>query len=256
MAHYLVKQLYTQMPSANLEDVTVNGWVRTTRESKAFAFVELNDGTFFRNLQIILEEDKLNNYRELVRRISVGAAIEVTGTLVLTPEMKQPFELKATSVTIVGESPVDYPLQKKRHTLEYLRTIQHLRPRANLFQCAFRVRSVAAQAIHRFFHDKGYLYVHTPLITGSDCEGAGEMFRVTTLDPDALPLTEDGKVDYSKDFFGKPVSLTVSGQLNAEIFAQRLFLQLIHNVVDLLLEHHRAPHQIDQRDFLLIDDDA
>ena len=162
MAHYLVKQLYTQMPSANLEDVMVNGWVRTTRESKAFAFVELNDGTFFRNLQIILEEDKLNNYRELVRRISVGAAIEVTGTLVLTPEMKQPFELKATSVTIVGESPVDYPLQKKRHTLEYLRTIQHLRPRANLFQCAFRVRSVAAQAIHRFFHDKGYLYVHTP----------------------------------------------------------------------------------------------
>ena len=188
MAHYLVKQLYTQMPSANLEDVMVNGWVRTTRESKAFAFVELNDGTFFRNLQIILEEDKLNNYRELVRRISVGAAIEVTGTLVLTPEMKQPFELKATSVTIVGESPVDYPLQKKRHTLEYLRTIQHLRPRANLFQCAFRVRSFAAQAIHRFFHDKGYLYVHTPLITGSDCEGAGEMFRVTTLDPDALPL--------------------------------------------------------------------
>lgn len=134
--------------------------------------------------------------------------------------MKQPFELKATSVTIVGESPVDYPLQKKRHTLEYLRTIQHLRPRANLFQCAFRVRSFAAQAIHRFFHDKGYLYVHTPLITGSDCEGAGEMFRVTTLDPDALTLREDGKVDYSKDFFGKPVSLTVSGQLNAEIFAQ------------------------------------
>ena len=220
MAHYLVKQLYTEMPSANLEDVKVNGWVRTMRESKAFAFVELNDGTFFRNLQIILEEDKLNNYRELVRRISVGAAIEVTGTLVLTPEMKQPFELKAADVTIVGESPVDYPLQKKRHTLEYLRTIQHLRPRANLFQCAFRVRSIAAQTIHRFFHDKGYLYVHTPLITGSDCEGAGEMFRVTTLDPDALPMTEDGKVDYSRDFFGKPVSLTVSGQLNAEIFAQ------------------------------------
>ena len=157
MAHYLVKQLYTEMPSANLEDVKVNGWVRTMRESKAFAFVELNDGTFFRNLQIILEEDKLNNYRELVRRISVGAAIEVTGTLVLTPEMKQPFELKAADVTIVGESPVDYPLQKKRHTLEYLRTIQHLRPRANLFQCAFRVRSIAAQTIHRFFHDKGYL---------------------------------------------------------------------------------------------------
>ena len=185
MAHYLVKQLYTQMPSANLEDVMVNGWVRTTRESKAFAFVELNDGTFFRNLQIILEEDKLNNYRELVRRISVGAAIEVTGTLVLTPEMKQPFELKATSVTIVGESPVDYPLQKKRHTLEYLRTISaSASAREHCSSASFRVRSVAAQAIHRFFHDKGYLYVHTPLITGSDCEGAGEMFRVTTLDPD------------------------------------------------------------------------
>ena len=151
--------------------------------------------------------------------IGVGAAIEFVGTLVLTPDMKQPFELKADCVKIVGESPSDYPLQKKRHTLEYLRTIQHLRPRANLFQCAFRVRSVAAQAIHRFFHDKGYLYVHTPLITGSDCEGAGEMFRVTTLDADNPPMTDDGKVDFAKDFFGKPVSLTVSGQLNAEIFA-------------------------------------
>ncbi|MBR6767499.1 MAG: asparagine--tRNA ligase, partial [Clostridia bacterium] len=188
MAHYLIKELYTAMPAADLADVKVNGWVRTMRESKAFAFVELNDGTYFKNLQVILEEEKLSNYREAVKAIGVGAAIEVTGTLVLTPDMKQPFELKADSVEIVGESPSDYPLQKKRHTLEYLRTIQHLRPRANLFQCAFRVRSVAAQAIHRFFHDKGYLYVHTPLITGSDCEGAGEMFRVTTLDPDALPM--------------------------------------------------------------------
>ena len=219
MAHYLIKELYTHMPAADLAQVKVSGWVRTMRESKTFAFVELNDGTYFKNLQIILEADKLPGYKDITKAIGVGAAIEAEGTLVMTPENKQPFELKADSVTVVGESPSDYPLQKKRHTLEYLRTIQHLRPRANLFQCAFRVRSVAAQAIHRFFHDKGYLYVHTPLITGSDCEGAGEMFRVTTLDPDALPLTEDGKTDFSKDFFGKPVSLTVSGQLNAEIFA-------------------------------------
>ena len=219
MAYTLIKDLYTHQPAADIEHLKVSGWVRTIRESKAFAFVELNDGTYFKNLQIILEADKLPEYASLVRAITTGAAIEGEGRLVLTPDMKQPFELKATSVTLVGESPSDYPLQKKRHTLEYLRTIQHLRPRANLFQCAFRVRSVAAQAIHRFFHDKGYLYVHTPLITGSDCEGAGEMFRVSTLDPDALPLTEDGKTDFSKDFFGKPVSLTVSGQLNAEIFA-------------------------------------
>ena len=219
MAHYLIKELYTHMPAADLAQVKVSGWVRTMRESKTFAFVELNDGTYFKNLQIILEADKLPGYKDITKAIGVGAAIEAEGTLVMTPENKQPFELKADSVTVVGESPSDYPLQKKRHTLEYLRTIQHLRPRANLFQCAFRVRSVAAQAIHRFFHDKGYLYVHTPLITGSDAEGAGEMFRVTTLDPDARPLTEDGKTDFSKDFFGKPVSLTVSGQLNAEIFA-------------------------------------
>ena len=220
MAHTLIRQLYTQMPEADLPDVRVDGWVRTMRESKAFAFVELNDGSYFKNLQVVLEADKLDNYRELTRQITLGAAVAFEGTLVLTPDMKQPFELKAASVEIVGASPVDYPLQKKRHTLEYLRTIQHLRPRANLFQCGFRVRSIAAQAIHRFFHDKGFLYVHTPLITGSDCEGAGEMFQVTTLDIANPPRTESGEVDYSKDFFGKPVSLTVSGQLNAEIFAQ------------------------------------
>ena len=219
MAVTLVKTLFTQTPKENVKNVTVSGWVRTMRESKAFAFVELNDGTYFRNLQVVLEEGRLNNYRQIVKSISVGAAVEFTGEIELTPEMKQPFELKADAATLVGESPSDYPLQKKRHTLEYLRTIQHLRPRANLFQCAFRVRSVAAQAIHRFFHDKGYLYVHTPLITGSDCEGAGEMFRVTTLDADNPPRTEDGAVDFKQDFFGKPVSLTVSGQLNAEIFA-------------------------------------
>ena len=155
MAHYLIKDLYKSIPAADIAGVKVSGWVRTIRESKAFAFVELNDGTYFKNLQIILEADRLANYAEIVKGIATGAAIEAEGTLALTPEMKQPFELKADSVTVVGESPSDYPLQKKRHTLEYLRTIQHLRPRANLFQCAFRVRSVAAQAIHRFFHDKG-----------------------------------------------------------------------------------------------------
>ena len=211
MAHYLIKELFTLRPTADIPGLKVNGWVRTIRESKAFAFVELNDGSYFKNLQIILEAERLPDYAEIVRRITTGAAIEAEGTLVMTPENKQPFELKAEKVTVLGESPADYPLQKKRHTLEYLRTIQHLRPRANLFQCAFRVRSVAAQAIHRFFHDKGYVYVHTPLITGSDAEGAGEMFRVTTLEP--------GESDFTQDFFGKPVSLTVSGQLNAEIFA-------------------------------------
>ena len=220
MKEYLVRELYTKIPECDLPEVKVNGWVRTTREQKTFAFVGLTDGTYFKSLQVILEPSKLENYNEIVKQLTTGAAVEFTGTLVLTPGAQQPFELKAETAAIVGECPVDYPLQPKRHTLEYLRTIQHLRPRANLFQCAFRVRSVAAQAIHRFFHDKGYLYVHTPLITGSDCEGAGEMFRVTTLDPDALPMTDDGKVDYSKDFFRKPVSLTVSGQLNGEIFAQ------------------------------------
>jgi asparaginyl-tRNA synthetase len=216
---YTVKQLYRQTPSANLAGVKVSGWVRTVRESKSFAFIELNDGSFFKNLQIVLEEERLNGYKDILRRVGVGASIEVEGELILTPEMKQPFELKATAMTVVGESPSDYPLQKKRHTLEYLRTISHLRPRANLFQCGFRVRSVAAQAIHRFMHDRGFVYVNTPLITGSDCEGAGEMFQVTTLDLNKLPRDEQGQVDYKEDFFGKPVSLTVSGQLNAETFA-------------------------------------
>ena len=219
MAHYLIKQLYAEMPKADIAGVKVSGWVRTKRESKTIAFVALNDGTYFKPLQLILEPERLPDYAELVKRITTGAAIEAEGTLAATPDGKQPFELKVEALTVVGESPSDYPLQKKGHTMEYLRTIQHLRPRANLFQCAFRVRSVAAQAIHRFFHDKGYVYVHTPLITGSDAEGAGEMIRVTTLDPDALPMDEHGKTDFSKDFFGKPVSLTVSGQLNAEIFA-------------------------------------
>ena len=215
----LVRELFKSVPATNLEGVQISGWVRTMRESKSFAFVELNDGSYFKNLQIVLEADKLPNYREIVRKIGVGAAIEAEGTLVLTPEMQQPFELKAEKLEVVGESPSDYPLQKKRHTLEYLRTIQHLRPRANLFQCAFRVRSIAAQAIHSFFHDRGFVYAHTPILTGSDCEGAGEMFRVTTLDAGDPPRLEDGSVDFDKDFFGKPVSLTVSGQLNCECMA-------------------------------------
>lgn len=216
---YRVKQLYQEIPAKQIEGATVNGWVRTLRDSKAYAFIELNDGSFFKNLQIVLEEEKLPNYKELIRQIGVGAAISATGTLVPTPEMKQPFELKADSLTLVGESPSDYPLQKKRHSLEYLRTIAHLRPRANLFQCAFRVRSVAAQAIHRYMHDHDFVYVHTPIFTGNDCEGAGEMFQVTTLDIANPPRTDSGEVDFDKDFFGKPVSLTVSGQLNAETFA-------------------------------------
>ena len=213
-----IKQLFAQKPASDVKDVTITGWVRTLRQSKTFAFMEVNDGTFFKNLQVVMSEDALSDYKELVKT-GVGASVKATGTLVVTPDMPQPFELHATAVEVVGASGGDYPLQKKRHTLEYLRTIQHLRPRANLFQCAFRVRSAAAQAIHRFFHDKGYLYVHTPLITGSDCEGAGEMFRVTTLDPNDLPRTEDGRVDYSRDFFGKSTNLTVSGQLEAETFA-------------------------------------
>ncbi|MDO4548628.1 MAG: amino acid--tRNA ligase-related protein, partial [Clostridia bacterium] len=219
MADYLIKQLYRREESRDIESVRVTGWVRTMRESKRFAFVEVNDGSFFRNLQIVLEEDKLPNYCEIVKRISVGASIACEGTLVMTPEMKQPFELKAENVEICGESPSDYPLQKKRHTLEYLRTIQHLRPRANLFQCAFRIRSLAAQAVHRYMHEQGFIYVHTPIFTSSDCEGAGEMFQATTLNLNDVPHKEDGSVDFDKDFFGKPVSLTVSGQLNAEVFA-------------------------------------
>ncbi len=219
MKSVIVRELFASVPTDVIPGVTVKGWVRTSRESKNFAFIVMNDGSCFNNLQIVVEESAINNYAEVMKQITVGASIEVSGRIEPTPGMQQPFEMKAESVTVLGVSPVDYPLQKKRHTLEYLRTIQHLRPRANLFQCAFRIRSIAAQAIHRFFHDRGFVYVHTPLITGSDCEGAGEMFQVTTLDMDALPKTEDGKVNYNEDFFGKPVSLTVSGQLNAEIFA-------------------------------------
>lgn len=213
----VVKDLFRNSEAYADSQITVSGWVKTMRVSKAFGFIELNDGSFFKNLQIIIEQDKLENYTEL-SKLNVGAAITVSGTLVMTPEAKQPFELKAENAVIDGESTPDYPLQKKRHSFEYLRTMAHLRPRTNTFAAVFRVRSLIAYAIHKFFNERGFVYVHTPIITGSDCEGAGEMFKVTTLDMDNLPKTKDGKVDYSQDFFGKSTNLTVSGQLNVETF--------------------------------------
>ena len=198
--------------------ITVAGWVRTLRTSKHLGFIELNDGTAFKNLQVVFEDNKVNNFDE-IGKLNVGAAVIVKGKLLLTPEAKQPYEIHAEEIEIEGTSTPDYPLQKKKHSVEFLRTIAHLRPRTNTFSAVFRVRSVAAYAIHKFFNERGFVYAHTPLITGSDCEGAGEMFRVTTLDPQNPPLTEDGKVDFSQDFFGKPTSLTVSGQLNGECMA-------------------------------------
>lgn len=212
-----IKQLFTDKPCDGAY-VEVNGWARTLRISKNFGFIELNDGSYFKNLQIVIEADNLENFAE-VSKLNVGAALRVKGTLVLTPEAKQPFEVKATEVLIEGTSTPDYPLQKKRHSFEYLRTIPHLRPRTNTFAAVFRVRSLTAYAIHKFFNERGFVYVHTPLITGSDCEGAGEMFRVTTLDMENLPKNDDGKVDYSQDFFSRESSLTVSGQLEGEDFA-------------------------------------
>ncbi len=212
-----VKQLFDKPPVEEISGVRVSGWVRTVRDSKAFAFIALNDGTCFKPLQIVVEEANVSNYKEIAK-LNVGSAVEAEGTLVPTPGAQQPFELKASRVTVVGASTPDYPLQKKQHSVEFLRSIAHLRPRTNLFSAVFRIRSLAAQAIHEFFHDKGFVYVHTPLITTSDCEGAGEMFRVTTLDPENPPRKEDGSVDFSQDFFGKPTSLTVSGQLNVETY--------------------------------------
>ena len=213
-----IKELYKNKEKYLDQKITVGGWVRSVRDSKTFGFIVVNDGTFFEPLQIVYH-DKMDNFAE-VSRTNVGAAVIVTGTLVATPQAKQPFEIQADTVEVEGASAPDYPLQKKRHSFEYLRTISHLRPRTNTFQAVFRVRSLAAYAFHRFFQERGFIYVHTPLITGSDCEGAGEMFRVTTLDPEELPKTEDGHVDYTQDFFGKETSLTVSGQLNAETYAQ------------------------------------
>ena len=213
-----IAQIFADQEAFGGKEVAVSGWARTIRDMKTFGFIELNDGSCFKNLQVVMDAAALENYKEIAGQ-NVGAALSVTGTVVLTPEAKQPLEIKAAAISVEGASTPDYPLQKKRHSVEYLRTIQHLRPRTNLFSAAFRVRSVAAHAIRTFFQDRGFVYVHTPIITASDCEGAGEMFRVTTLDMDHLPRTEDGVVDYSQDFFGKPANLTVSGQLNAENFA-------------------------------------
>ena len=218
MPYAKIAQIYADSADYGGKTVTVGGWVRTIRDMKNFGFIELNDGSCFRALQIVMDAAALSNYPEIAAQ-NVGAALIVTGTVVLTPQAKQPLELKAVSIEVEGVSAPDYPLQKKRHSVEFLRTIQHLRPRTNLFSATFRVRSVAAYAIHRFFQDRGFVYVHTPIITASDAEGAGEMFRVTTLDPSNPPRTEDGQVDFSRDFFGKPTNLTVSGQLEAENFA-------------------------------------
>ena len=218
MSYTKIAAIYADSETLSGKEVTVGGWARTIRDMKNFGFVELNDGSCFKNLQVVMETAAVENYKEIASQ-NVGAALIVTGTVVLTPDAKQPLELKATKIEVEGTSSPDYPLQKKRHSVEFLRTIQHLRPRTNLFSAAFRVRSVAAYAIHKFFQDQGFVYVNTPLITGSDCEGAGEMFQVTTLDMNNVPKTEDGQVDYSQDFFGKKTSLTVSGQLNCENFA-------------------------------------
>ena len=212
-----VKELYKNSEAYLDKEIEAVGWVRSNRGSKAFGFLVINDGSYFNTLQVVYH-DTMENFAE-ISKLNVGAAVIVKGKLVATPEAKQPFEIQAESVMVEGDSAPDYPLQKKRHSFEYLRTISHLRPRTNTFQAVFRVRSLAAYAIHRFFQERGFVYVHTPLITGSDCEGAGEMFRVTTLDPKNPPLTDDGAVDYSQDFFGKETNLTVSGQLNGETYA-------------------------------------
>jgi len=213
-----IAQLYASAKDYADQQVTVSGWVRTIRDSKTLGFIELNDGSCFKGVQIVFEADKVENFKDIAKQ-NVGAALSVTGKLILTPEAKQPFEINADEIVVEGTSSPEYPLQKKRHSLEFLRTVAHLRPRTNTFSAAFRVRSAAAYAIHSFFQDRGFVYVNTPLITGSDCEGAGEMFTVTTLDIDNPPRTEDGAVDFSQDFFEKHTSLTVSGQLEGECMA-------------------------------------
>jgi len=213
----LIKDLYAK-PLEAARKVTVGGWIRTMRVSKNFGFIEINDGTYFKNLQVVIEQEKLADF-DAISRIPEGSSITVEGELVPTPNMKQPFELKADKVVVEGLSTSDYPMQKKRHTVEYLRTQAHLRPRTNLFSAVFRIRSLAAFAIHKFFNERGFVYVHSPIVTASDCEGAGEMFQITTLDINDPPRTESGEIDYSKDFFGKKANLTVSGQLNVECYA-------------------------------------
>lgn len=218
MKRLLLSALYRESGVYADKDVVVAGWIRTIRDSNVFGFIELNDGSCFKSVQVVFEQGRITNFEEIAK-LNVGSAIVVKGKVVLTPQMKQPFEIKADSIEIEGKSTPDYPLQKKRHSVEFLREIAHLRPRTNLFNAVMRVRSVAAFAVHRFFNERGFVYVHTPIITTSDCEGAGEMFRVTTLDLDNPPKTADGRVDSGKDFFGKQASLTVSGQLNGETYA-------------------------------------
>ncbi len=213
-----VRELFKETDKYAGTKVSVGGWVRSIRDSKTFGFMVLSDGSFYTTLQVVFH-DQMDNFAEIAK-LNVGSAVIVTGTLVLTPEAKQPFEIQADAVAVEGESTPDYPLQKKRHSLEFLRTMPHLRPRTNTFQAVFRVRSLVAYAIHKFFQERDFVYVHTPIITASDAEGAGEMFQVTTLPLDSIPVGEDGKIDYTQDFFGKPVNMTVSGQLNVEPFAQ------------------------------------
>ena len=213
-----VKQIYRQPGDYFDKEITLSGWIRSNRDSKTFGFIEFNDGSFFKNLQVVFEEEKLSNFKDITK-LGVGTSIQVKGILVETPNAKQPFEIKAKAVDTVGTCPSEYPLQKKRHSFEYLRTIAHLRPRTNTFSAVFRVRSLLAYAIHKFFQERGFVYVHTPIITASDAEGAGEMFRVTTLDMEKVPTTDKGTIDFSQDFFGKETNLTVSGQLAAEAYA-------------------------------------
>ena len=212
-----IRELFKNTEAYAGQTISVGGWVRNRRPSKQFGFIVLNDGTYFTPVQVVYN-DTIENFQE-ISKINIGAALIVTGQLVLTPDSKQPFEIQAATIEVEGPSTGDFPLQPKRHTMEFLRSIPHLRPRTNTFQAVFRVRSLAAYAIHKFFQERDFVYVHTPLITGSDCEGAGEMFQVTTFDLNNIPMTEDGKIDFTQDFFGKPTNLTVSGQLNGETFA-------------------------------------
>lgn len=217
MKNVLIKDIYRNTEKYIDETITISGWIRTLRSSKAFGFIEVNDGSFFKNIQVVFEEN-LENFKEIAK-FTIASAIVVEGTLVATPNAKQPFEIKATKIALQAGADRDYPLQKKRHTFEYLRSIAHLRPRSNAFSAVFRVRSLTAYAIHKFFQEKGFVYVHTPIITGSDCEGAGEMFKVSTLDFNSIPMTKEGEIDFEKDFFGKETNLTVSGQLEGEAYA-------------------------------------
>ena len=217
MKKLVIKDLYKNTNEYKDKEITLEGWVRTIRDSKTFGFIELNDGSFFKNVQIVFS-DTLDNFAEIAK-LSISSSIKVTGTFVITENAKQPFEIQATKIEFLNLCDLEYPLQKKRHSFEYLRTISHLRPRTNTFNAVFRVRSVFAYAIHKFFQERGFVYVHTPILTSSDAEGAGEMFNVNSFDLTNVPKTEDGQVDYSKDFFGKPAHLTVSGQLNVETYA-------------------------------------